>query len=37
MGGWLHEVMAELYKGWPGRWDEYGEECNRFSVKIFTV
>ena len=22
MGGWPHEVMAELCKGWPGRWDE---------------
>ena len=23
MGGWLHEVLAELCKSWPTRWDEY--------------
>ena len=28
MGGWLHEVMAELCKSWPGQWDEYiGAAC----------
>lgn len=21
--GWLHEVLAELCKGWPGRWNNY--------------
>ena len=25
MGGWIHEVIAELCKSWPGRWDEYVE------------
>ena len=23
MGGWLQEVLAELRKSWPPRWDEY--------------
>ena len=23
MGGWLQEVLAELCKSWPARWDEY--------------
>ena len=28
MGGRLHEVMTELCKNWPGRWDEYvGAAC----------
>lgn len=23
LGGWLHEVLAELCESWPRRWDEY--------------
>ena len=23
MGGWRQELMAELFKSWPARWDEY--------------
>ena len=34
MGGWLQEVLAELCKSWPVKWDEYVRAA--FGLQITT-